>query len=503
MTAGLVEVTNSDLDDALEEVILVRLVDLLNNRGEGHCMRMPDLEAPLAVQLCRRLRTAVPRVTAKVLGEPPRIPIDVAATSTKLVELRNPAADGTLRPPLLAFIPPGATTSAEDSFGAATFEEIGLDGVYGDLEERLRRSVPGELRQSVNELFFALDEEAEPRGLSRRDRSNESDTCSHCDATSSTPKRRARGLRARAHPRLRAIQPTRQPQSRGVPQHPTDRNALARRPIAAPACHRAAPDRRRLPQPPGGFPRRAWQGPLLCLGQTYRDRSLQLGPLVPPLATAAGRPRRAGQDHRVRPGPAGGRVTRRARRPRGPAPDIGTALPQRRGGDEAPGQVRGGTGPRDIAGLAKYGVELVAEDADSAAIRKTIKADSGGSARTSTFTKLKRANLEPGWYHLRVVPLNSGGVPLDVEAPANEGTLPLNESNRFFVFDDSELDEEPEQPEVRRAIGVTQELTRLRFEAAGQDRDWKRLACTGAHWTGPDARAIEASFGSGAAPAFL
>ena len=32
-------------------------------------------------------------------------PADLAVTSTKLVELRNPLADNTLRPPLLVFIP--------------------------------------------------------------------------------------------------------------------------------------------------------------------------------------------------------------------------------------------------------------------------------------------------------------------------------------------------------------------------------------------------------------
>ena len=52
------------------------------------------------------------------------IPPDLTVTSTKLVELRNPLADNTLRPPLLVFIPSDLRAAAEDSFGVATFEEV-------------------------------------------------------------------------------------------------------------------------------------------------------------------------------------------------------------------------------------------------------------------------------------------------------------------------------------------------------------------------------------------
>ena len=47
-------------------------------------------------------------------------------SSTKLVELRNPHADGTLRQPLLVFVPSEVRASAEDSFGVATFEEVSV-----------------------------------------------------------------------------------------------------------------------------------------------------------------------------------------------------------------------------------------------------------------------------------------------------------------------------------------------------------------------------------------
>ena len=67
-------------------------------------------------------------------------------TSTKLVELRNPDATGELRPPLLVFVPPGTHASAEDSFGVATFEEVPLGDVYGELAARLLAELPPDLR---------------------------------------------------------------------------------------------------------------------------------------------------------------------------------------------------------------------------------------------------------------------------------------------------------------------------------------------------------------------
>src|SRR5690349_6376162 len=102
-------------------------------------MRVFDLDREISVAIVRDLHARVQNVTALVLsdGQPPQSDDSLFVTSTKLVELRIPLPDGSLRPPLCVFIPPGAKTSAEDSFGAATFEDFYIGDVYRDLSEDL------------------------------------------------------------------------------------------------------------------------------------------------------------------------------------------------------------------------------------------------------------------------------------------------------------------------------------------------------------------------------
>jgi hypothetical protein len=69
------------------------------------------------------------------------------------VELRNPLADNTLHPPLLVFIPSDLRAAAEDSFGVATFEEVALGEVYGELVELLLAEVPNGLRPTIAEVL--------------------------------------------------------------------------------------------------------------------------------------------------------------------------------------------------------------------------------------------------------------------------------------------------------------------------------------------------------------
>jgi len=80
-------------------------------------------------------------------------------TSTKLVELRNPNANGELGQPLLVFIPTSLRTSAEDSFGVATFEELAFTSIYGDLINSLLDRLPATLVGHVRDLFSILTEE--------------------------------------------------------------------------------------------------------------------------------------------------------------------------------------------------------------------------------------------------------------------------------------------------------------------------------------------------------
>lgn len=148
MTQGLRELTTQELNAALESVLLPKLAQTLAARGLGHCMRVTDLDRDLMIRLAGGLRAAVPTATVVVLADEAlrKQAPQLAVTSTKLVELRNPLPNDEQRPPLLVFVPNDLRASAEDSFGVATFEELSIDGVYAELNAQLMSQVPVPLR---------------------------------------------------------------------------------------------------------------------------------------------------------------------------------------------------------------------------------------------------------------------------------------------------------------------------------------------------------------------
>lgn len=114
VTQGLRELTSMELNVARESVLLPRLVAVLGQREAGHCMRVTDLDRDLMVRLCGGLRSRAPGATVVVLADDAlrQTAPDIAVSSTKLVELRNPLPNDELRPPLLVFVPNDLRASA-------------------------------------------------------------------------------------------------------------------------------------------------------------------------------------------------------------------------------------------------------------------------------------------------------------------------------------------------------------------------------------------------------
>jgi len=155
---GFVELTDSDVAHALGDVLIPRLKEIVTSRTNGHCMRITHLDVELMIALCRELRRECSNAQIYILKGNGAIAQDERAqelfiSSTKLVELRNPLPDGTLRSPLLIFLPPNLRTSAEDSFGVATFEDIPVTDVYETVKEQLLQRVPTPLQGYVQELL--------------------------------------------------------------------------------------------------------------------------------------------------------------------------------------------------------------------------------------------------------------------------------------------------------------------------------------------------------------
>ena len=147
----------ADLTHAVEDLLLPSLTEALRGRERGHCMRVSDLGPELMLALAKGLRRQVPEANVYVLAEG-EVPLedDLYVSSTKLVELRNPLPDDSLRPPLCVFLPPNLQTSAEDSFGSATFEEFDVGDAYESLQRQLLERVPASLQGHVRELLQHL-----------------------------------------------------------------------------------------------------------------------------------------------------------------------------------------------------------------------------------------------------------------------------------------------------------------------------------------------------------
>ena len=163
MSTGFQELSPAQLTVELENVAVPMLVEQIRSRESGHCMRIGDLDIDLIIRLCARLRAELSGTTFVVLTNGTlHIPSELAVTSTKLVELRNPHADGTLRQPLLVFVPSEVRASAEDSFGVATFEEVSVVGLYNTLIRQLVDELPPAIRGAFQESLGQLRDSESP-----------------------------------------------------------------------------------------------------------------------------------------------------------------------------------------------------------------------------------------------------------------------------------------------------------------------------------------------------
>ncbi|MGO9840913.1 MAG: methylation-associated defense system ATP-binding protein MAD8 [Candidatus Acidiferrales bacterium] len=155
---GIRELAADALNSALEEHLYPEIASQLRSRRPGHCMRICDFDDSLATNISRRLRNEIPEAQVFILSDAIArgLPSGLTITSTKLVELRNPLPDGSLRPPLLVFLPPNLRTSAEDSFGVATFEQVSLPSPYESLAQALLEDLPPEIKGPSMDVIKTL-----------------------------------------------------------------------------------------------------------------------------------------------------------------------------------------------------------------------------------------------------------------------------------------------------------------------------------------------------------
>ena len=159
MSNAFTKLSQDKLNETVADLLCSRIEAFLNNRGPGHCMRVTDLDDGVMESVCKELRRTQPDGNIFILGNHDQEGMPFRVTSSKLVELRNPDANGKLRQPLLVFIPASIRTSAEDSFGVATFEELTFTGIYGELVSSLLGRIPATLVSYIRALLDILTEE--------------------------------------------------------------------------------------------------------------------------------------------------------------------------------------------------------------------------------------------------------------------------------------------------------------------------------------------------------
>lgn len=498
MSSGFRELPRGDVTRALEDLLLPRIAAALQARGAGHCLRITDLDPDLMLALARGLKRALPASTVCILGDgaAPAADRELFVSSTKLVELRNPLPDGTLRPPLCVFLPANLRTSAEDSFGAATFEDFDLGDAYRELLKNLLGRLPAPLQGHVRDVLQHVDGQRWRWG----------------------------GPVAQVRYLLAAL-------ANGV-----DGESLG----AALYELGLVPDFRLFDEPSTAFGRARKNlesvRALTESGNSIRGRAANLG-----LVNRALR-RRLGEflvEHGVEDPVAWARQIALDRKnwdvsfdkwefASQIAPDkiaivrVETDLPVVVA-DEKDEKLVDLIGqqvlaPRDrkkfnvvfevaphpaqVQGLDYFSVQIVSKEAGPIGVLRKVKVwTAKRAACTVGFAKLDKVEFDEGWHFIRVLPWTSDEDPIPLEQSDGKTAKRLNESEPFYVLPEAEIQEEPPQRAVPKASSLEHARIERQFTLIHERREPEAVKPESVSWAGHSAHhtagqeTIEVRFG--------
>ena len=120
------------------DLIIKLYHDDLSKAIPGHCMKITGLGLTELNFLWELIRERYNNINTFIVSDQASTD-ERFITATKLIELRN-KQDA----PLLVLIPSNSRTSAEDSYGNATFKEISLEGIEDKLKNQLTNDIPSE-----------------------------------------------------------------------------------------------------------------------------------------------------------------------------------------------------------------------------------------------------------------------------------------------------------------------------------------------------------------------
>lgn len=493
MSQGLRELTNQELNAALESVLLPRLSQLLAARDLGHCMRVTDLDRELMIRLAGGLRAAVPSANVVVLADDSlrAMAPDMAVSSTKLVELRNPLPNDELRPPLLVFVPNDLRASAEDSFGVATFEEVAMDGAYADLNTQMIAQVPANLRVAVEACLSELRRDAQWRYA---DDAAVARYLLTCQVNEFDPDAMGAALFELALvPDFELFQQAERAPARVARNREcVERITWSTKSERVRALELGLLDPLFCKQLGEFFSRVGVSNPKEWTKAIVRDRvnwplafnkwlfedggvnpdAIYIGDVVLPDLPVV---KDDNDDPRL-------------------AELIGhKVLPiSKTGLKKFSVSFRVDPVPSKVEGLSHFVAEVVSRDSGPTGLRrrKTAWAKSTDSGAIA-FSSIGKIQWEEGWHYVRVyaeaedgdrIPLADGeGNPVQLSSDAETHASP-NESDLFYVVTDEEVEVEPPQRAIPREASLMHALLRARFAAVAQDRDPGSITVTGCGW---------------------
>ena len=499
MSEAFRSLSASDIADSLEELLVPRLTEALRGRGPGHCMSVLDLGSELMVALAKGLRSQVPTANVHVLtDDATTTDSDLYISSTKLVELRNPLPDGLLRPPLCVFLPANLRTSAEDSFGRATFEEFPVSDAYDALRHRLLERVPSTIQGYVRDSLQLLQEQrwhwadaaARVRYL----------LCAHANGNDGeafggalyelglVPDFKLFDDPAAAYGRVRKNHECVQQLTNG------DSSVLGRV-LDLDLVNKGL--QRRLSEfldDSGLEDPVAWTRDIV-LDRKNWDLSFDKWKFTSEIApdkiafirVETDLPVAADEQHendRLADLIGQQVLTPNERRKIGVVMEVEPH-------------------PRQVRGLDHFTVQIVSQDAGPVGTSRKVKVWKTARAHAQvSLPKLNRVDLEEGWHYVRVLPWTADGDPIPVDEPPEQTGKRTNESEPFYVLPDAELEEEPPQRAVPRADSIEHARLDRQFAAVIQSREAADIAPHSVGWTHRSTKGrvaaqeiIEAKFG--------
>jgi DNA phosphorothioation-dependent restriction protein DptH len=479
MSAGFRALPCADLTRAVEELLLPRLTAALRDRKPGHCMRVSDLDRDLMVALAQGLRGGVPAASVFVLAEgAPQAGNDLYVSSTKLVELRNPLPDGSLRPPLCVFLPANLRTSAEDSFGSATFEEFPVGDTYEAIRNRLLERAPASVQGYVRDALQLLREQrwrwagtvAQVRYLLCA-QANGNDGEAYGGALPElglVPDFKLFDDPTTAYGRVR--------KNLECLRHLTDGGTSVRaRVLELDLINKGL--RRRLAEylveesieDPAAWTRE------IVLNRKNWDLSFDKWEFASEIAPDKIAFMRVETDLPVvahdetderRIDLVGQQVLApKDRRTFNVAVDVSPH-------------------PAQVQGLEHFTVQIMSKDAGPIGAARKVKVWKNTRTTCSvSFSKLNKIDFEEGWHFVRVLPWTADGDPIPIDEPAEQVAKRSHESEPFYVLPDADLEEDPPQRAVPKAESVEHARLDRQFTAILQAREPADIAPESIGWT--------------------